>query len=80
MSGDIQLLQDRGPVDASVDLIRRKSAQLDPNDYRAQPESDAAPAEQLQAMTAQLQMKQLVPTGQRNPSELQQSMGMYPFA
>ena len=72
MSGDIQLLQDGGPVDASVNLIRKKSAELDPNDFRAHSESDSIPAEQLDDLMAMLAQKQYVPSSGR--------CSQYPFA
>ena len=54
MSGDIQLIQDGGPVDAAVNTIRRKSDEQDPKDFEAATAQDQIPSEQLDELMEML--------------------------
>lgn len=73
MAGDIQLIQDGGPVDAAVTSIRRKANQQNPADF-ATSTSAGVSQEDINQLLADLQMKQVV------PSVNQQGYGIYPFA
>lgn len=73
MCGDIQLVNDGGAVDKSVDIIRRKSNQQNPTDFEASSVAGVS-QEEINQMLAELQMKQQVPMGN------EQGYGVYPYA
>ena len=72
MCGDIQLVQDGGPVDAAVSKIRRKSDEQNPKDFEASSAQDQIPSEQLDDLMAMLEQKQYLPSSGRS--------SQYPFA
>ena len=59
MCGDIQRVQDGGPVDVAVGSIRRKADAQDPRDFEATASSADVSKEDIQQMLADLQMKQM---------------------
>ncbi len=73
MCGDIQLLHDNGPVDLSVEMIRRKASQQNPKDFEASATAGVS-QEEINQLIAELQLKQTVPMGN------QQGYGVYPYA
>ena len=73
MCGDIQRVQDGGPVDAAVASIRRKSDQQNPADFAASSVAGVS-QEEINQLIAELQLKQQVPMGN------QQGYGIYPYS
>ena len=73
MCGDIQLVNDGGAVDRSVDIIRRKSDEQNPADFAASSTAGVS-QEEINQLIAELQLKQQVPMGN------QQGYGIYPYA
>lgn len=73
MCGDIQLIQDGGAVDESVDIIRRKSNQQNPADFEASGSAGVS-QEEINALVAELQSKMGIEMGN------EQGYGVYPYA
>ena len=76
LAGDIQKLNDGGPENLSVELIRRKDAQLDPRAFEAtwQASSNKPSAQEVNAMIQELMLKQQIPMG------TQPGTAVYPYA
>ena len=74
MCGDIQLVNDGGAVDKSVEMIRRKSDEQNPADFAASSSSAGVSQEEINQLIAELQMKQQIAMGN------QQGYGVYPYA
>jgi len=76
MSGDIQNVQGIPAVDRAVEMIKRKSDQLDPREFQATwTASSAKPsAEEVNQVIEELMQKQKIPMG------TQPGTAVYPYA